>query len=42
MIVSFFGASVTQQKDGYVDVFSNLANNNIITKKIWIWINAYF
>jgi hypothetical protein len=34
MIVSFFGASVTQQKNGYVDKFSELTNeNNIIVKK---------
>ena len=33
MLVSFFGASVTQQKNGYVDIFTKLCDNIINVKK---------
>lgn len=33
MLVSFFGASVTQQTNGYVDVFANLCNDKFDVKK---------
>ena len=33
MLVSFFGASVTQQKNGYVDIFTKLCDNTINVKK---------